>query len=69
MPLVYDVDSLQAFDVSNNLLNEIPDAFVTGCGRVGGLRSLNFSRNGSVGSLPKFFGFVGLGFSTCLSIP
>ena len=69
LPLVCEIDSLQAFDVSNNLLSEIPDGFMTGCGKVGGLRSLNFSRNGLVGSLPKFVGFVGLEFSTCLSIP
>lgn len=62
VPLVCKIDSLQAFDVSNNLLSEIPDEFMTSCGGIQGLKLLNFSRNRLVGSLPSFVGFPGLQF-------
>ncbi|GMN51968.1 hypothetical protein TIFTF001_021117 [Ficus carica] len=62
VPLVCKIDSLQAFDVSNNLLSEIPDLFMTSCGGIQGLKLLNFSRSRLVGSLPSFVGFPGLEF-------
>ncbi|EXB57397.1 Leucine-rich repeat receptor-like tyrosine-protein kinase [Morus notabilis] len=62
LPVVCEIKSLQEFDVSNNRLNKIPDEFMEGCGEIGGLKLLNFSRNRLGGSLPKFVGFVRLKF-------
>ncbi|KAK3170384.1 hypothetical protein Dsin_000204 [Dipteronia sinensis] len=55
LPVVCNIGSLQALDVSNN-----PNDFITTCGEIDGFKLLNFSRNRLVGSLPTFHGFVGL---------
>lgn len=51
------LSTLEAIDVSNNLLSLIPYEFITNCGKVPGLRTLNFSRNRLVGEFPNFVGF------------
>ncbi|KAF4368206.1 hypothetical protein F8388_022839 [Cannabis sativa] len=60
LPAVCQIGSLQAFDVSNNRLSKVPEKFMTDCGKLEGLRLLNFSRNRLDGSLPLFVGFAGL---------
>lgn len=60
LPLVCEIDSLEAVNFSNNYLSSIPDGFITACGKLGGLNTLNFSKNKLVGPLPAFIGFLGL---------
>ncbi|KAJ6360703.1 hypothetical protein OIU77_004674 [Salix suchowensis] len=60
LPDVCKIETLQSLDLSNNRLSLIPDDFVNGCGRIDGLKLLNFSQNKLAGSLPTFNGFVGL---------
>ncbi|KAK0576568.1 hypothetical protein LWI29_019848 [Acer saccharum] len=62
LPVVCNISSLQALDVSNNQLSSIPNDFIRTCGGINGFKLLNFSRNRLVGSLPTFHGFVGLEF-------
>ncbi|KAK1572229.1 hypothetical protein Q3G72_029374 [Acer saccharum] len=62
LPVVCNISSLQALDVSNNQLSSIPDDFIRTCGGINGFKLLNFSRNRLVGSLPTIHGFVGLEF-------
>ncbi|XP_059630875.1 LRR receptor-like serine/threonine-protein kinase GSO1 [Cornus florida] len=61
-PVLCQIDTLQSIDLSNNHLNEIPNGFITGCGQIGGLMVLNFSRNKLSGRLPTFQGFGVLEF-------
>ncbi|KAJ8769707.1 hypothetical protein K2173_005347 [Erythroxylum novogranatense] len=52
LPAICKIESLQYLDLSNNMLSTIPDEFMNGCGRIDGLRMLNFSRNKLHGPLP-----------------
>ncbi|GMP47754.1 hypothetical protein CsSME_00015346 [Camellia sinensis var. sinensis] len=54
------IDTLEAVDLSNNHLSSIPDGFMTGCGKITGLKLLNISRNKLSGRLPTFNGFAKL---------
>ncbi|GMP48067.1 hypothetical protein CsSME_00015557 [Camellia sinensis var. sinensis] len=54
------IDTLEAVDLSNNHLSSIPDGFMTGCGKITGLKQLNISRNKLSGPLPTFNGFAKL---------
>ncbi|XP_007019956.2 PREDICTED: receptor-like protein kinase 2 [Theobroma cacao] len=60
LPMFCQIDSLQYLNLSNNFLVSIPDEFFNSCGRIDGLKSLDFSNNKLVGSLPTFHKFVGL---------
>ncbi|KAK8336690.1 hypothetical protein V6Z12_A09G136900 [Gossypium hirsutum] len=60
LPLLCQINSLQSLDFSSNLFNSIPVEFFNSCGEIDGLKSLNFSKNMLVGSLPTFQKFVGL---------
>ncbi|XP_068320644.1 leucine-rich repeat receptor-like tyrosine-protein kinase PXC3 [Pyrus communis] len=60
LPLVCRIQSLQILDVSGNLLTTIPPRFISDCGKLGGLKLLNFSMNNLKGRLPDFVGFSGL---------
>lgn len=62
LPLVCQIESLQILDVSDNHLRKIPSGFLSDCGKLHGLRLLNFSYNNLEGSLPVFVGFAGLEF-------
>ncbi|XP_044510063.1 LRR receptor-like serine/threonine-protein kinase GSO1 isoform X2 [Mangifera indica] len=62
LSVVCNISSLQSLDVSENQLSSIPSEFITYCGKIGGLKLLNFSRNGLRGSLVSFIGFVELEF-------
>ncbi|XP_023524680.1 leucine-rich repeat receptor-like tyrosine-protein kinase PXC3 [Cucurbita pepo subsp. pepo] len=57
LPVICQIDTLQALDVSHNSLNHIPEKFIELCGAISGLRLLNFSNNRLVGPLPSFVGF------------
>lgn len=57
LPVVCQIDTLLALDVSQNGLNRIPEQFIKDCGGISGLRLLNFSSNRLDGSLPTFVGF------------
>ncbi|KAL7246628.1 hypothetical protein ACSBR2_001682 [Camellia fascicularis] len=52
------IDTLEAVDLSSNHLSSIPDGFMTGCGKITGLKLLNISRNKLSGPLPTFNGFA-----------
>ncbi|KAF3969410.1 hypothetical protein CMV_006792 [Castanea mollissima] len=56
------IDSLEILDLSKNQLTSIPEGYITACGKIAGLKLLNFSRNGLASPLPTFQGFVGLEF-------
>ncbi|KAL7246627.1 hypothetical protein ACSBR2_001681 [Camellia fascicularis] len=56
--LLSQIDTLEAVDLSNNYLSSIPDGFMTGCGKITGLKLLNISRNKLSGPLPTFNGFA-----------
>ncbi|KAL6315493.1 hypothetical protein AAG906_000787 [Vitis piasezkii] len=60
LPLVCEIVSLEALDLSDNSFSSVPEGFITACGKIDGLKQLNFSKNRLVGSLPAFNGFVGL---------
>ncbi|KAK1570738.1 hypothetical protein Q3G72_006414 [Acer saccharum] len=45
LPVVCNISSLQALDVSNNQLSSIPNDFIRTCGGINGFKLLNFSRN------------------------
>ncbi|WRX30151.1 Leucine-rich repeat - like 10 [Theobroma cacao] len=60
LPMFCQIGSLQSLNLSNNFLVSIPDEFFISCGRIDGLKSLDFSKNKLVGSLPTFHNFVGL---------
>ncbi|CAJ1947866.1 unnamed protein product [Sphenostylis stenocarpa] len=60
LPLVCKIETLEHLDVSNNHLNSIPDGFITECGKIKGLKLLNFSTNKLGGVLPTFHGFEAL---------
>nr|APA20205.1 leucine-rich repeat protein kinase family protein [Populus tomentosa] len=60
LPVVCKIETLQALDLSNNRLSSISDEFINDCGRIDGLKVLNFSKNLLRGSLPAFNVFVGL---------
>ncbi|KAJ6291537.1 hypothetical protein OIU76_023585 [Salix suchowensis] len=60
LPVVCKIETLQDLDLSNNGLRSISDEFINDCGRIDGLKSLNFSKNLLGGSLPTFNGFAGL---------
>ncbi|KAL1082500.1 hypothetical protein V6Z11_D09G136800 [Gossypium hirsutum] len=60
LPLLCQINSLQSLDFSSNLFNSIPVEFFNTCGEIDGLKSLNFSKNKLVGSLPTFQKFAGL---------
>lgn len=57
LPFICQIDTLESLDVSQNHLSSIPNGFITGCGRISGLKLLNFSRNKLEGFLPTFTGF------------
>lgn len=57
LPVVCQIDSLESLDLSKNSVSSIPDAFMSACGGINGLKLLNFSMNKLVGSLPTFNGF------------
>lgn len=57
LPVVCQIDTLESLDVSQNHLISIPNEFINSCGRISGLKLLNFSRNRLEGSLPTFTGF------------
>ncbi|KAI4346406.1 hypothetical protein L6164_007303 [Bauhinia variegata] len=60
LSLLCQIDTLQHIDLSGNLLSSIPNQFFIDCGKIEGLKLLNFSSNRLVGSLPAFHGFHGL---------
>ncbi|KAJ9675617.1 hypothetical protein PVL29_024506 [Vitis rotundifolia] len=60
LPLVCGILSLEALDLSDNSFSSVPEGFITACGKIDGLKQLNFSKNRLVSSLPAFNGFVGL---------
>ncbi|KAF9661643.1 hypothetical protein SADUNF_Sadunf19G0090100 [Salix dunnii] len=60
LPAVCKIETLQDLDLSNNSLSSISDEFINDCGRIDGLKLLNFSKNLLGGSLPTFNGFDGL---------
>ncbi|KDP47112.1 hypothetical protein JCGZ_03920 [Jatropha curcas] len=60
LSLVCKIESLQSLDLSNNHFSSVPREFIDSCGRISGLKVLNFSRNILGGYLPIFNGFVGL---------
>ncbi|KAK7380605.1 hypothetical protein VNO78_33120 [Psophocarpus tetragonolobus] len=60
LPLVCKIETLEHLDISNNRLSSIPDDFVSECGKIKGLKMLNFSGNKLGGSLPTFLGFDAL---------
>ncbi|XVF37210.1 hypothetical protein REPUB_Repub19eG0127100 [Reevesia pubescens] len=60
LPMFCQIDSLQSLDFSNNVLTSIPVEFFSSFGGIVGLKSLNFSKNKLVGSLPTFQNFAGL---------
>lgn len=60
LPLVCKIQTLEHFDVSNNRLSSVPDGFITECGKIKGLKKLNFSGNMLGGDLPSFHGFDAL---------
>ena len=60
LPVLCQIDSLESLDLSKNQLFSIPEGFITDCGKIAGLKLLNFSRNVLPGPLPTFQGFVGL---------
>nr|KYP70032.1 LRR receptor-like serine/threonine-protein kinase RCH1 [Cajanus cajan] len=60
LPVVCKIETLEHLDVSNNRLSSIPDGFITECGKIKGLKLLNFSKNHLEGVLPTFSGFDGL---------
>ncbi|CAL5209278.1 unnamed protein product [Lathyrus oleraceus] len=60
LPVFCKIETLQHLDVSNNLLDSIPDGFISACGKIESLKLLNFSRNVLNGVLPTFHGFGGL---------
>ncbi|KAI8533905.1 hypothetical protein RHMOL_Rhmol10G0046800 [Rhododendron molle] len=62
LPVLCQIDTLESIDLSNNYLSSIPSGFMTNCGKLSGLRGLNFSRNRLSGSLPNFDGFLKLEF-------
>lgn len=59
---ICNINSLEVLDLSNNKLRSIPSLFIGPCGRIAGLRRLNFSWNNLVGSMPTFSGFLQLEF-------
>ncbi|KAK4253004.1 hypothetical protein QN277_010845 [Acacia crassicarpa] len=60
LTLLCQIESLQHLDLSGNSISSIPDDFITDCGKVAGLKLLNFSSNNIWGPLPTFRGFDGL---------
>ncbi|XP_026410282.1 probable LRR receptor-like serine/threonine-protein kinase At1g34110 [Papaver somniferum] len=50
----------KGLDVSGNSLSSIPDVFISDCGKLNGLKKLNFSQNKLSGVLPNFTGFSSL---------
>ncbi|KVH87764.1 Leucine-rich repeat-containing protein [Cynara cardunculus var. scolymus] len=58
--LVCGIGTLQHLDLSNNILTSIPQPFISSCGRITGLKLLNFSQNRLSGPLPVFQGFSSL---------
>jgi len=60
LPLVCKIETLEHLDVSRNHLSSIPDGFITECGKIKGLKLLNFSVNKVGGVLPTFHGFEAL---------
>ncbi|XP_027924062.1 probable leucine-rich repeat receptor-like protein kinase At2g33170 [Vigna unguiculata] len=60
LPLVCKIETLEYLDVSQNRLSSIPDGFITECGKIKGLKRLNFSDNLLEGVLPTFLGFDAL---------
>lgn len=54
LPLVCQIASLEALDVSRNFLSSIPNGFLTICGGIQGLKLVNFSLNQISGPLPSF---------------
>ncbi|KAG5100136.1 hypothetical protein JHK82_045188 [Glycine max] len=60
LPLVCKIQTLEHFDVSNNRLSSVPDGFIIECGKIKGLKKLNFSGNMLGGDLPSFHGFDAL---------
>ncbi|KAL2335036.1 hypothetical protein Fmac_016249 [Flemingia macrophylla] len=60
LPVACKIETLEHLDVSNNRLSSIPDGFTTECGKIKGLKLLNFSSNMLEGDLPTFNGFNGL---------
>ncbi|GFS36666.1 leucine-rich repeat transmembrane protein kinase family protein [Actinidia rufa] len=62
LPVICQIETLEAIDLSNNHLNSIPSGFLTDCGKIRGLKGLNFSRNRLSGPLPNFYGFAKLEF-------
>ncbi|RZC73467.1 hypothetical protein C5167_048945 [Papaver somniferum] len=50
----------EGLDVSGNSLSSIPDVFISDCGKLNGLKKLNFSQNKLSGVLPNFTGFSSL---------
>lgn len=60
LPYFCRIDTLQYLDLSNNQLGSIPDEFITECGKIKGLKELNFSKNALSGDLPTFLGFDGV---------
>lgn len=58
--MLCQLSTLEAIDVSDNLLRLIPDGFISDCGKITGLKSLNLSMNMLIGELPHFVGFGNL---------
>ncbi|KAI9098497.1 hypothetical protein K1719_025122 [Acacia pycnantha] len=57
LTLLCQIESLQHLDLSHNIISLIPDNFISDCGKVRGLKLLNFSSNNIRGPLPTFRGF------------
>ncbi|KAH7843792.1 hypothetical protein Vadar_020778 [Vaccinium darrowii] len=60
LPVLCQIDTLESINLYNNRLSSIPSGFMTGCGNLSRLRSLDFSGNRLSGSLPNFHGFLKL---------
>ncbi|RVW49027.1 Leucine-rich repeat receptor-like tyrosine-protein kinase PXC3 [Vitis vinifera] len=42
LPLVCEIVSLEALDLSDNSFSSVPEGFITACGKIDGLKQLNF---------------------------
>ncbi|XP_068663548.1 leucine-rich repeat receptor-like tyrosine-protein kinase PXC3 [Aristolochia californica] len=60
LSLVCDLDSLQSLDLSLNKFTSLSSDFLSNCGRLDGLKLINFTMNQLSGPLPDFVGFSSL---------
>ncbi|XAR55629.1 Receptor protein-tyrosine kinase [Bertholletia excelsa] len=57
---VCKIETLESIDLSNNHLSFLPSSSISDCGKISGLKVLNFSKNKLSGPLPTFVGFPSL---------